>query len=149
MTVNKNIKLSCFEIDGVVYGADIMKIKEVIRPMKVSPIHNAPDFVDGIIKLRGLAVTIIDMRVKFGLPKIEDNESTRVIIFRIKRNPMGIKVDKTLKVLDVFTENFKPPPEIEDKEGNHYIEAVVWDSDDSVLVLDLEKALSIKDVACL
>ncbi len=146
MSEESTVKLACFVIGGVLYGADIMKIKEIIRPLKVSPVHNAPNFVEGIIKLRGLAVTIIDMRVKFGLSKADDSDSTRVIIFKVKKRPIGIKVDSTLKVLDVDKENFKPPPEIEDITGNRYIEAVVWDGEESILVLDLDKALSMKEI---
>lgn len=142
-----SIQLACFYVGEVLYGADIMKIKEIIRPLSVSVMHNAPDFVEGIIKLRGLAVSIIDLRAKFGLPKIDDSENTRVIIFKIKKKPIGIKVDKADKVLDVDREKFKPPPELEDKSGNRYVESVVWNGEEAILVLDLNKTLSMKEVA--
>lgn len=142
-----SIQLACFYVGEVLYGADIMKIKEIIRPLSVSVMHNAPDFVEGIIKLRGLAVSIIDLRTKFGLSKLDDSEDTRIIIFKVKKKPIGIKVDKADKVLSVDKERFKPPPELEDKSGNKFVESVVWDGDEAILVLDLNKSLSMKEVA--
>ena len=86
MSEDENIKLACFYIGDVLYGVDIMKIKEIIRPINLTAVHNSPPYVEGIIKLRGLAVTILDLRVKYALPKVEDNESTRFIIFKVKNN---------------------------------------------------------------
>lgn len=147
MSEKEIVKLACFYIGDVLYGADIMKIKEIIRPIKVATVHNSPPYVDGLIKLRGLPVTILDLRVKYSLPKVEDDESTRFIIFRVKRKPVGIKVDRVSKVLEVEESSFKPPPDIKDTEGHHYIESVVWDGDVGVMVLDLNRNLSISEVA--
>ncbi|MBM3224902.1 MAG: chemotaxis protein CheW, partial [Candidatus Tectomicrobia bacterium] len=80
------------------YGIEILKVQEIIGMMSVTPVPRTPAFVQGVINLRGKVIPIIDLRLKFGMPAMEQTEETCIIVVQARGMEMGIVVDKVSEV---------------------------------------------------
>lgn len=135
-------QLACFKIDEERYAADIMLIREIILYRKVMPFPKAPDFIDGIINLRGKVIPVVDMRKRLGLTPKEPGSDTRIIIVKFKGMDIGMIVDSVDKVLRVGNRGIQPSPDILRNIEAEYLAGIVMDGEEMVIVLDLEKVLS-------
>ena len=141
MSLN-NTQIACFRVGDSIYGVDIMDIQEIIRYQKVLPIPNAPEFVEGVINLREEAIPIISMRKRFGLDSIDETKSMRIVILKVGAKDVGIVVDSVDKVLMVEEGELKAPPGEATAIESDYLSGVVWDNEELVMVLEMEKILS-------
>lgn len=140
--MSAEIQLACFMVGEERYAADIMMIKEIILCRKVTHIPKAPDFIEGIINLRGKVIPVIDMRKRLGVQSIEQTSSARIIIAKVEGKNVGIIVDSILKVLRVQKEDIQPAPRIIKGIESEYLSGIVRDGDDLVLILDMERVLT-------
>lgn len=92
------------------YGLEILRVREIIGVMDITAVPRMPDFVRGVINLRGKVIPVIDLRRKFGLPSAEATEQTCIIVVDVGAVEMGIIVDRVLEVLDIASEEIEPPP---------------------------------------
>jgi purine-binding chemotaxis protein CheW len=93
------------------YGLEILVVREIIGVMDITKVPQTPDFVEGVINLRGKVIPVIDLRVKFGLPRAEYNEQTCVIVVDVGVL-MGIIVDTVREVHDIASADIEPPPQM-------------------------------------
>jgi purine-binding chemotaxis protein CheW len=98
-------KFLTFFLDDDEYGFEILKVQEIIGMVSVTPVPQTPPFVQGVINLRGKAMPIIDLRLKFAMPAVPQTEETCIIVVRAQGVAMGIVVDKVSEVLDIATED--------------------------------------------
>ena len=101
-----------FTLGAEEYGIDILKVKEIRGYDAVTRIANAPDYIKGVINLRGTIVPIVDMRIKFKLGSVEYNQFTVVIILNVAGRMIGMVVDSVSDVLTLSGEQVKPAPEL-------------------------------------
>lgn len=141
MSLN-NTQIACFRVGDSIYGVDIMDIQEIIRYQKVLPIPNAPEFVEGVINLREEAIPIISMRKRFGLDSIDETKFMRIVILKVGAKDVGIVVDSVDKVLMVEEGELKAPPGEATAIESDYLSGVVWDNEELVMVLEMDKILS-------
>ncbi|RMH65004.1 MAG: purine-binding chemotaxis protein CheW [Calditrichaeota bacterium] len=87
-------ELTIFQVADITCAMDILKIKEIIKHLELTRIHNAPDFVRGVASLRGEIITVVDVRVKFGFEPAPLNEDMRIIVIRHKDENIGLLVDR-------------------------------------------------------
>lgn len=99
-----------FKLGDEEYGLNIMKVQEIILIGQITQMPQAPDYVRGLINLRGHVIPIIDLRKRFGLPDIEKNERQRIIVVNVGRRTIGVVVDEVDQVLRVKAEDIEPPP---------------------------------------
>lgn len=129
------------------YGIEILSVQEIRGWEKTTVIPNSEAFVKGVINLRGTVVPVIDLRLRFGLPKVDYNELTVVIIVKVELEGqikiMGIVVDAVSDVYNIEKQQAKKAPEIGDVENRAYIEGLINVGDKMVVLLDLEKVLSL------
>jgi purine-binding chemotaxis protein CheW len=130
--------------DGL-YLIDIMKIKEIIKPIKLTAVPKAPRFIEGVINLRGIVIPIIDMRKRFDLPKREDNKKSRIVILSIEKKIVGLIVDKVEEVIKINVKDIKPPPEMLEGVNTEFIFGVYKYNDDLLMVLKLDSLLTAKE----
>src|SRR5512134_3750910 len=97
-------ELLTFTLGSEEYGIDILKVQEIRGYDAVTTIANAPEFIKGVINLRGIIVPIVDMRIKFNLGKVEYNQFTVVIILNIAKRVVGIVVDGVSDVIALTAE---------------------------------------------
>ncbi len=134
------VKLACFTLAGQSYAIDIMKIHQIIRPTKIRPLPQSPDFVEGVINLRGAVVPIIDLRKRFGV-EINPEQEPRVIIVSVDRQVVGIVVDDVSEVISVSPQQIQPPPRLSGIPSK-FLKGACQYGDDILLVLNLDELLT-------
>lgn len=103
------------------YAVGLLKVKEVITQPEVTPIPKSPAYVCGLINLRGLVLTVIDLRKKLGIQPSADTSQTAVIIFDLEDRMIGVVVDSIQKVLNVSEDCIKPVPDLEGQSMSHLL----------------------------
>jgi purine-binding chemotaxis protein CheW len=100
-----------FHLGKESYAVGLLKVKEVITPPEITPIPKSPAYVCGLINLRGLVLTVIDLRKKLGIQPSTDQSQAAVIIFDLEDHMVGVVVDSIQKVLNVGEDSIKPVPD--------------------------------------
>jgi purine-binding chemotaxis protein CheW len=106
------VQLAAFRVGDEEYVIDIMRIKEIINPIKVTAVPGAPDVIEGVINLRGVILPLIDLRKRFGLPVIQKSRNTKYIIVLVLGRFFGMVVDEVLEVVRVPKGLINPVPKM-------------------------------------
>ena len=105
------VQLTAFKVGGEEYVVDILRIREIIKPLPVTPVRRGPKFVEGVISLRGAIIPVVDMRRRFGVTASEDEDRReRVIILVIDSRVVGLIVDEVTEVVRVPRTQIRPAP---------------------------------------
>lgn len=131
-----------FFLDSEKYGIKVMQVKEVLRMTEIAPVPGAPDYVLGIINLRGNVVTVIDSRKRFGLPEKEPDDATRIVIIESGDQVVGILVDSVAEVVDLRNAEIETAPNVGNDESSKYIQGVSSSSKELLILVDVNKLLS-------
>lgn len=139
------LQLVSFTIGQEEFGLDIQSIQEINRMVEVTHVPNAPDFVSGVINLRGKVIPVIDLRRRFGFPSKESDKNTRIIVVELGNTIVGFVVDSVREVLRIPKSITEPPPPIIAGIGAEYVTAVGKLEDRLLILLDLERILQEKE----
>ncbi|MEE8321700.1 MAG: chemotaxis protein CheW [Gammaproteobacteria bacterium] len=141
---DKLLQWVTFRLDDEVYGINVMQVQEVLRITEIAPVPGAPNFVMGIINLRGNVVTVIDTRKRFGLLPKEADDSTRIVIIEVEEQVIGILVDSVAEVVNLSESQIEKAPNLgnENTESAKYIQGVHSRDDDILILIDVNKLLS-------
>jgi purine-binding chemotaxis protein CheW len=139
-------ELLTFTLGSEEYGIDILKVQEIRGYDAVTTIANSPEFIKGVINLRGIIVPIVDMRIKFHLGKVDYNQFTVVIILNLANRVMGIVVDGVSDVITLTPEQLKPAPEFGTSLDTQYITGLGTVDERMIIVMDIEKLMSSSDM---
>ncbi|MCP4433336.1 MAG: chemotaxis protein CheW [Gammaproteobacteria bacterium] len=134
-----------FTLEDETYGINVMQVQEVLREIEVAPVPGAPHYVMGIINLRGNVVSVIDARIRFGLPAKESTDLTRIIVIEVQQHIIGILVDSVAEVVDIKRSEIETAPNVGTDETSKYIDGVVSRDDKLFILVDLNKLLSIEE----
>ena len=132
-------QLIVFKLDQEEYGVDIMNVQEIGSYEKPTKVPNAPDFVEGIINLRGTIIPIVSLRKRFRLPEGKITELTRLVVINIGSKQIGFVVDDASEVLTMYDENIEAPPAIIVGQDKKYIAGVGKAGNRILIILDLNK----------
>jgi purine-binding chemotaxis protein CheW len=124
------------------YGVDILKVQEIRGLEKVTPIPKAPDFLKGVVNLRGDIVPVIDLRTKFGLADERNDSTTVVIVLRIAGRHIGAVVDGVSDVVRLAPNEIKAAPRLGTVVDSSYLAGVATQGGRMILALDIERLLS-------
>lgn len=138
---NEILQLVSFNIGKEEFGVDILKVQEINRMTEITQLPNSPDFIEGIINLRGRVIPIIDLRTRMGLLKKEYDKDSRIIVVEIHNRTIGFIVDMVSEVLRIPRSITEPPPAMIGGIKSEYITAIGKLSDRLLILLDLEKVL--------
>ncbi|MBU1004139.1 MAG: chemotaxis protein CheW [Proteobacteria bacterium] len=136
------IQLVTFSIGEEEFGVDILKVQEIIRTMEITKVPKAPEFVEGVINLRGNVIPIIDLRKRFGLETRIHDKHTRIIVIEINKMVVGFVVDSVSEVLRIPSNTVEPPPPVVSGLESEYISGVGKLEDRLLILLDLDRLLS-------
>ncbi|WP_031387645.1 chemotaxis protein CheW [Desulfonatronum thiodismutans] len=136
------LQLVTFHIGDEEFGVEILKVQEIIRMMGITRVPKAPDFVEGVINLRGKVIPIIDLRKRFGMTGQEHDKHTRIIVIEINAVIVGFVVDSVSEVLRIPANTVEPPPSIIAGIESEYISGVGKLADRLLILLDLDHLLS-------
>lgn len=139
------VQLACFRVGGEMYALDIMQIKEIIRPQRLTPIPKAPSFIEGVINLRGAVIPVADMRKRFDLPAAGGDRRERIIICSLVGKIIGLLVDEVSEVRRYTRQEIAPAPEFLKGPEAEYFLGVARRGDDFIMLVDLERILSSRE----
>ncbi|OGS75792.1 MAG: chemotaxis protein CheW, partial [Gallionellales bacterium GWA2_55_18] len=139
-------ELLTFTLGSEEYGIDILKVQEIRGYDAVTTIANSPEFIKGVINLRGIIVPIIDMRIKFRLGNVTYNQLTVVIILNVANRVVGIVVDGVSDVITLSAEQLKPAPEFSSALDTQYITGLGTVDDRMIIVMDIERLMTSRDM---
>lgn len=131
-----------FRLDQEEYGIDILKVQEIRGYESPTRIANAPNFIKGVVNLRGTIIPIVDMRLKFNCTKAEYNSFTVVIILSLRNRIVGIVVDSVSDVMVLPPESLKAAPDVESSIGSDSVLGLGSLGDRMLILLDIERLMS-------
>ena len=151
--VSREGKYLTFSLAGEEYGIGILKVKEIIGIMTITPIPKTPDFVKGVINLRGKVIPVVDLRLKFGMTGMESTERTCIIVVEITAGGnkifMGIVVDSVSEVLNIRAAEIEDTPNFGSKLDTAYILGMAKINQSVKILLDIDKVMSDRDMQLL
>lgn len=140
--MGESVQVATFQIGAEEYGVDISQIQEIIRMVEVTRVPRTPDFMEGVINLRGQLIPIVDLRVRFGMERVPHTKNTRIIVTDIGTKRVGIVVDAATEVLTIPLEAIEEPPEMMAGVGADYLQGVGKVGDRLIILLDLTMVVS-------
>ena len=135
------LQLVSFKVGNEEFGLDILKVQEIIRLRELTRVPNMPDFVDGVINLRGKVIPVIGLRRRMGIPAGEDDKRTRIVVAEVNGKVLGFVVDEVSEVLRIPEANFEPPPKLGQVE-REYVQGIGKIDERLLILIDLSPLLS-------
>jgi purine-binding chemotaxis protein CheW len=145
LVLDELLQLVSFNIGDEEFGVDILKVQEINRMVQVTRVPNTPDYVLGVINLRGKVIPIIDMRNRLGMATKEFDKDTRIVIVEIESKVIGFVVDAVSEVIRINKSITEPPPPMVAGIDSEYITAIGKLEDRLLILLDLRKILTDED----
>ncbi len=136
------IQLVTFSLGTEEFSIDILKVQEIIRPMDITRVPGAPEFIEGVINLRGRVIPVMDLRRRLGMQAQEETRDTRIVVVEVGGKTVGLKVDSVSEVLRLSTDRIEPPPSFDNVQNTDCIRGVGKLEDRLIILLDVEKVLS-------
>lgn len=134
-------QLVVFDLAGENYGVDINTVREIIRMQQVTHVPDAPEYVEGVMNLRGSVIPVIDLRKRFGLNVTEQTAESRVVVVDIGGQGIGVVVDAVREVLRVRDESVEPASAVITTADSFYLQGIAKLEDRLLILLDIERAL--------
>lgn len=138
-----------FRLGGEEYGVDILKVQEIRSYDTVTRLPEAPDYIKGVINLRGTIVPVIDMRLKLKLGQADFDKHTVMIILNVADKVIGMVVDGVSDVITLAASQIRPPPEFNGVMDTRYITGLGAVDDRMLILVDIECLMSASDIAAM
>ena len=136
------IQLVSFNLGSEEFGIDILKVQEINRMVEITHVPQAPNYVEGVINLRGKVIPVIDLRAKFELERRERDKNNRIVVCDVRGDIIGMVVDSVSEVLRIPKSTMEPPPAITTGVDQHYISGVVKLENRLLLLMDVSRVAS-------
>jgi purine-binding chemotaxis protein CheW len=134
--------LATFFLAGEEYGVEVRQVQEIRRVTEITSVPRAPEFIRGVINLRGRILPVLDLRRRLALGEVAMDRAARIVVVRIKERLLGLLVDGASQVLKVKVSQIEPPPEEVLQQGGDYIRGVAKLDDRLIILVDLERLLA-------
>ncbi|MDR2406309.1 MAG: chemotaxis protein CheW [Deltaproteobacteria bacterium] len=146
-------KYLTFQLAGEGYGIGILKVREIIGMLPVTPVPQTPMFLKGVINLRGQVIPVVDLRLKFNLPEEEYTERTSIIVVEVKgltgNIPIGIVVDTVSEVINIQAHEIEPAPAFGSTIDMNFILGMAKTSDGVKILLNIDLVLSAEELGAM
>ncbi|MBE0438522.1 MAG: chemotaxis protein CheW [Gammaproteobacteria bacterium] len=136
-----------FQLEDETYGMNVMQVQEVLRITEIAPVPGAPDYVLGIINLRGNVVTVIDTRRRFGLSSKQPDDMARIIVAEVDGNVIGMLVDSVAEVVYLHQSQIETAPNVSNDDGSRFIQGVSSQDDKLLILVDVDKFLTEEEMS--
>ena len=136
-------ELTIFEVGPITCALGIREIQEINKHLEMTRVANAPDYIRGISNLRGTIITVIDMRIKFGLEAKEFDENTRIVVVKNQDEMLGLLVDRMLDVLNVSANELEPTPSNINGVAGRYFSGIYKMKNSLAALLNVSEILSV------
>ncbi|QUL97650.1 MAG: purine-binding chemotaxis protein CheW [Candidatus Fermentithermobacillus carboniphilus] len=140
--IEKEKQIVAFSLGSETYGVDIAQVREIIPIQKIVPVPRAPDFVEGIINLRGRVIPVLDLRHHFGFEKKKQDPDQRIVLTEVDGESIGVIVDSVSSVLRIPEASIEPPASVITGDDIEYIQGIAKVGSNLIVLLDLTKIIS-------
>ena len=130
-----------FHLAGEDYGIEIQYVTEIIGIQKITDVPDMPEYVKGVINLRGKVIPVMDVRQRFNLECRDYDERTCIIVVDIDGTPVGLVVDKVKEVMDIPENDVEPPPKSSRASGNQFVQGMGKVGEDVKIILNVKRLL--------
>lgn len=148
---HKSIQVLTFLLDNEIYGTDISQIQEVLEYRKVTPVPRTPDFLLGVINLRGKVVPVVDLRRQFDMQVADNTVNTCIVIVDVmfdgEKNPMGILADAVKEVVELPLDHISQPPRIGSRIDTRFISGLGKHDDQFIIILNLPRVIAQEELS--
>jgi len=148
--VEREGKYLTFSLNEEEYGIGILKVREIIGMMPITSVPQTPEFVKGVINLRGKVIPVVDLRLKFGMPPLDYNERTSIIVVEVRGQSghvqIGIVVDSVSEVVNIKGEDIEDTPTFGTKLDTEYILGMAKIGKGVKILLDINRVLSTEEI---
>ena len=135
------IQLVTFRIGEEEFGVDILAVQEIIRMMQITMVPRAPEFIEGVINLRGKVIPVINMRTRFNKPALDQDSNTRIVVMELENKIVGFLVDGVSEVLRIPESTVEDPPPVVAGIGSEYIRGIGKLDNRLLILLNLDNLL--------
>jgi purine-binding chemotaxis protein CheW len=139
------IQLVSFMLDEVEYGVDILRVHEILRYPDITRLPNTPDFIKGVINLRGNVIPVVDVRIRFGFPKGDITDLTRIIVVETGGKQVGLLVDNVYQVVRIPFTNVDPPSELITGVSEDFITGIGRLKDRLIVILNMSLSMFLEE----
>lgn len=139
--LSSDIELLTFQVGGQEYAIDIMSVREIRGWSNATPLPHAPDFVRGVINLRGTVLTIVDLADRLGMGKTEVSERNVIIVVQAEKETVGLLVDAVSDILAIQKSELQAPPEMSADDEHSYVSSLIIAEERMIRILSLSAAL--------
>jgi purine-binding chemotaxis protein CheW len=150
-TIADTTQYLTFKLEDEVYATDIAQVREVLEYSHVTKVPRTPDYMRGVINLRGHVVPVLDLKLRFGMNRTEQTVNTCVIIVEVsiqgEKTIIGALADSVQEVIDMDAATIEPPPKIGSKLNTDFIRGMGKRDEQFVIILDIDKVFSTDDLA--
>ena len=144
-------KYLTFNLGTEQYGLEILKVREIIGIMDITRVPRTPEFVRGVINLRGKVIPVLDLRNKFGMPMVEDTEQTCIIVVEVQVEDesmvVGALADAVREVLEVRTDQIEPPPRLGTRLNTEFITGMGKVDEQFMILLNIDRIFNSNELA--
>lgn len=139
--VAQDIQLACFNLGDNLFAVDIMRIKEIILPQKLSSLPRESRILEGVINLRGAVIPVMDMRKRFGMPAAAEGVAGKLLIVSFARQILALAVDNVMEVISVSSKDIKPPLDTTEGIGMDHLLGVCLSDNRVFMILDIDSLI--------
>lgn len=150
-SITESIQYLTFKLADEIFALDVAKVREILEVTTITKVPQTPDFMRGVINLRGSVVPVVDMRLKFGMSMTEQTVNTCIIVVEISLDGdslvLGALADSVQEVVEMEAEKIEPAPHIGTKLNTDFIRGMGKVDDHFVMILDIDKIFSSAELA--
>jgi purine-binding chemotaxis protein CheW len=136
-----NVQITTFRVADELFGVNALQVQEILPYQKIAPVPLSPDYIKGLINLRGQIVTVLDLRKRLGFASLENEIEGSNLIIASAQGEMSLFVDEIRNIVEVPPEKLLPPPGTVRGVASQYIKSVCQLQDELLIVLDLESTV--------
>jgi purine-binding chemotaxis protein CheW len=140
-----------FKLGNELFAINVSQVREVLEVTTVTKVPTAPDYMRGVVNVRGKAIPVVDLRLRFGLPPAPDTVSTRIIVMELlldgEATVLGGIADSVHEVIELDPSSINPPPSIAMRWRTEFIQGMGRRGDDFMIILDVNAVFSSGEVA--
>jgi purine-binding chemotaxis protein CheW len=142
-------KYLTFTVGKEDYGIEISHVTEIIGIQKITDVPDMPQYIKGVINLRGKVIPVMDVRLRFRMPEREYDDRTCTVVVSVNGAPVGLVVDTVKEVIDIPENQIELPPEVAESSTQRYIKGLGKIGEDVKILLDIEKLVRHEDMAAM
>jgi purine-binding chemotaxis protein CheW len=148
--INETKQYLTFKLSEEIFGVDVAQVREILDYVKITKVPQTPNFMCGVINLRGSVVPIVDMNLKFEMDKTERTVDTCIVVVEVKLDDetaiLGALVDSVQEVFEIEPQNIEPAPRIGTKLNTEFIKGMGKREDNFIIILDIDKVFSSEEL---